>query len=172
VIPQTAAALLAFLFLVAPGIVFENLRERRRPTFDQTTFQEVSRLALASLCFSVLSLILLAGVRAVVPKILPDPGRWLLGGNGYVQAHYQVVASFFLAELAIAVALAIAWSSYLSKGRSFDIRRISGWHLAFRQLQPSNADTFVLVIILWPPERLGRAPAPGPERGRRPVTSM
>ena len=35
-IPQTAAALLAFLFLVAPGIVFEDLRERQRPTFDQT----------------------------------------------------------------------------------------------------------------------------------------
>jgi Family of unknown function (DUF6338) len=98
VIPQTAAALLAFLFLVAPGIVFENLRERRRPTFDQTTFREVSRVALASLCFSVLSLI-------------------LLEGNGYVQGHYRVVAGFFLAELAVAVALAMATASYLGRGQ-------------------------------------------------------
>jgi Family of unknown function (DUF6338) len=64
VIPQTAAALLAFPALVAPGIVFENLRERRRPSIEQTTFREISGIALASLYFTVLSLTLLAGLRA------------------------------------------------------------------------------------------------------------
>jgi hypothetical protein len=156
VIPQTAAALLAFLFLVAPGIVFENLRERRRPTFDQTTFREVSRLALASLWFSVLSLVLLAGLRAGVPAIMPDPGRWLREGNRYVQSNYQVVGWFFLAEVLIAIGLAAAWSWWLGRGKTSDIRRISAWYKVFRHLPPTGSEPFVRVFVEGGTEYYGK----------------
>jgi hypothetical protein len=74
VIPQTILALVGFLFLVAPGLVFEIRRERRRPVLEETTFREVSRTALASLVFSVLALAILAWVRAKWPESMPDPG--------------------------------------------------------------------------------------------------
>lgn len=49
--PQTMGALAAFLALVAPGIVFELRRERRRARRAETAFREAARVALGSLAF-------------------------------------------------------------------------------------------------------------------------
>ena len=155
-IPQTAAALLAFLALVAPGIVFQNLRERRQPAVDQTTFREVSSIALASLSFSVLSLLLLAAVRARVPIIMPDPGRWLREGNRYVQGNYRLVAGFFLAELVLAIGLATAWSWVRGRGRAARIVKVSAWYHVFRELRPKGADTYARVSMQNGVEYIGR----------------
>ena len=105
-IPQTTAALIGFLFLVAPGIVFEMVQERRRPTLEQSPFREASRVALASLLFSLLALLALAALRTWLPASMPDAGRWLRQGGRYFAANYRLVASFLLAELALAVTLA------------------------------------------------------------------
>jgi hypothetical protein len=59
VIPQTILSLVAFLFLVAPGILFELRRERRRPGRKETAFREAARTALASLLFSVAAVLVL-----------------------------------------------------------------------------------------------------------------
>jgi hypothetical protein len=139
VIPQTAAALLAFLFLVAPGIVFETCVNGGGQLSIRRHFGEISRLALASLCFSVLSLVLLAGVRALAPEIMPDPGRWLREGKHYVQDNYRLVAGSFLAELVVAIALAIAWPWWLGRGKTSEIRRVS----ALRSPQPT------IVAVVW-----------------------
>lgn len=146
-IPQTAAALLAFLALVAPGIVFQNLHERRQPAVDQTPFREISSIALASLSFTILSVLLLAVVRARVPAIMPDPGRWLREGTRYVQGNYRLVAWFFLAELVLAIGLAAAWSWVRSRGRAARIVKVSAWYHVFRELRPKGTDTYVRVSI-------------------------
>jgi uncharacterized membrane protein SpoIIM required for sporulation len=59
VIPQTVLSLVAFLFLVAPGILFELRRERRRPGRKETAFREAARTALAGLLFSVAAVLVL-----------------------------------------------------------------------------------------------------------------
>ncbi len=155
-IPQTAAALLAFLLLVAPGIVYENLRERRRPKVDQTTFREVSGIALASLSFSILSMAALAGVRARVPKFMPDPGRWLREGHLYVNGNYRLIAGFALAELVLAVGLAVAWSWARGHGRQPSIFKVSTWYRVFRELPPTGAETFVRVFTQSGVEYFGK----------------
>jgi len=156
VIPQTAAALLAFLALVAPGIVFQNLHERRQPAVDQTPFREVSSIALASLSFSILSVLLLAVVRACVPAIMPDPGRWLREGTRYFQGNYRLVAGFFLAELVLAIGLATAWSWVRSRGRAASIVKVSAWYHVFRELRPKGTDTYVRVSIQSGVEHVGK----------------
>ncbi len=146
-IPQTAAAVLAFLALVAPGIVFQNLYEQRKPAVDQTPFREASGIALASLSFSILSILLLAVVRARIPAIMPDPGRWLREGNRYVQDDYRLVAWFSLAELLLAIFLAAAWSWLCGLGRAARIVKVSTWYRLFRELRPKGTDTFVRVSM-------------------------
>ena len=42
---------LAFLLFVAPGIAFDLLSRRRRAAADESTFREVSRVALSNLVF-------------------------------------------------------------------------------------------------------------------------
>jgi len=138
VIPQTVLALVGFLFLVAPGLVFEIRRERRRPTLEETAFREASRTALASLSFTVLSVSILAVVRALWPWLMPDPGRWLRDPATYVADHYQLVAGFFLAELIIACAVAIGFEKVIGRKQQATVRPEPLWHIVFRRELPTQ----------------------------------
>ncbi len=146
-IPQTAAALVGFLFFVTPGILFETIRERRRPSLVQSPFREASRITLASLGISLLALLLLAALRASAPASMPDPGRWLREGSRYVLANYQLIVGFFLAELALAAGLAVGAARLLVRGQPATIRQVSAWYSAFRVQRPHGATVFVRVLM-------------------------
>jgi hypothetical protein len=90
-VPQTAAAFAAFLFLIAPGAFFVLLRERRRPGRTETALREVSRLVLSSVVLSGIAVAALAAIRTWQPHLMPDPGRWLRDGRGYVDDHYRLI---------------------------------------------------------------------------------
>src|SRR6476620_7509987 len=90
-IPETLGAILVFLAFIAPGLSFELLRERRRPSIEETAFREASRIALTSVLFSGCALVLLGVIRAVHTSWLVDPGAWLVGGNAYAAAHLPAV---------------------------------------------------------------------------------
>jgi hypothetical protein len=64
VVPQTIGALASFLALVAPGIVFELLRERRRAGARESAFHEASRVAVSSLAFTLAATMILLGLHA------------------------------------------------------------------------------------------------------------
>lgn len=97
---------------MTPGIVFELLRERRRPGYSETVFREVSRVAATSTLFSGLSLLLLLGVRAVRPDWFPDTAR--AAGEGaaqYLATQDTAIALLTIAEVALACGL--AWLAFL-----------------------------------------------------------
>lgn len=146
-IPQTILALVGFLFLVAPGLVFEIRRERRRPALEETAFREASRTALASVFFSLLAVTILAGVRARWPEMMPDPGRWLREGNDYLRGSYQTVAWFFVAELILACGLAFGVERVLGWKRGATIRSVPIWHRVFRQELPSGKEREYLPFV-------------------------
>jgi Family of unknown function (DUF6338) len=138
VIPSSLATVIAFLVLVAPGILYESLNERRRPAYSTSAFREASRVALASVVFSGAALIVLAVLRAVRPDLMPDPRELIADPRGYAQNHYQLIAVAVLAEFAIALALASAWAwgwnRYGSRGQSSAaIKPISAWFKVFRE---------------------------------------
>jgi hypothetical protein len=64
VIPSTTAALVGFLFFVAPGLVWELTRERREPPREGSTFRDASRVALASVVFTTAGVGIIAIGRA------------------------------------------------------------------------------------------------------------
>ena len=75
-VPETTGALLAFLGLIAPGLVYTLLRERRRPPEKMSAFREASRAALTSLGFIVVSLAVLVPL-SLAGDWLPDIQQWL-----------------------------------------------------------------------------------------------
>lgn len=137
-VPQTVLAFVAFLLLVAPGLFFEILRERRRPTLEETTFREASRTAFTSLLFTGGAVALLALVRTVWPSLLPDPGRWLRENSAYVESHYRLIAAFFLVEVVLALALALLADTVLRRRASGQIVPGGIWYQVLRVDRPQG----------------------------------
>lgn len=146
-IPTTAAQILLFLALVAPGLYFELLRERRRPAIGETAFREASRIALASILFDVAALAVLAIVRVIQPSWLPDPGRWLTYPAVYVPRHYALIAWAGLAELLLALGFATLVDQ-LRRSRSGDMRPGGIWFQLFRADRPDNTVPWVSLRLI------------------------
>jgi hypothetical protein len=143
VIRETLAALLAFLVFIVPGLTFELLRERRRPSAEQTAFREASRIALTSVLFSTAATLVLVAVRAVRPSAVVDPAAWLREGQRYVADHLtQVVVTV---ALLMGVSTVLALLTDLALRRTAHGRIVPGsiWFALFRQHRPPGATPWV-----------------------------
>jgi hypothetical protein len=147
VIPQTIAALAAFLFLVAPGLTFELIRERRRPPIDETAFREASRVALASLVFTLLSLLILSIGRALSPKLLPDPQVWVETGNPYMKKNYELIAGAALLQVTLSCGLAATAAVMLGRTSRARIDPYSLWYLALRRWVKPGQQPLAMVVL-------------------------
>ena len=114
---DTIGAVLAFLGLIAPGLVFELLREHRRPQIKESSFREAGRIALTSLLFTLSGLAILSIIRVVWPEQMPDPGRWLREGARYMTENYRLVARALVLQLVLACSAAGLVHIVLSKIR-------------------------------------------------------
>lgn len=141
--PDTLAALLGFLAFVAPGLAFEMLRERRRPSIEESSFREASRIALSSLVFSSAALLVLALIRTVRPSWFASPSAWLRGGSTYAAAHLGAVVASVAAFLLVAVLLAAGVDHLLRRRAGGHIVTGSIWFSAFRLHRPPGADPWV-----------------------------
>jgi hypothetical protein len=106
-IPKTVVEFFFFLLLVAPGVGYELLRERRAPKLDQTAFREVSRVALYSFWFSFSSCVIIALLRIPFPTGLFDPAAYVRDDKGYLNSYYRAVGWTVILEVSIAFALVI-----------------------------------------------------------------
>lgn len=146
-VPQTVLAFVAFLLLVAPGLSFEILRERRRPSLEETAFREASRIALTSLVFTGAAVLLLAIVRALWPEAMPDPGRWLREKQAYVQEEYRLIGRFFLIELVLALTGAfIADRIFINRAKG-KIFSGSVWYHVLRRDRPRGQLPWISVQL-------------------------
>jgi hypothetical protein len=153
VVPQTIGALASFLALVAPGIVFELLRERRRAGARESAFHEASRVAVSSLAFSLAATAILVGVHAATSKLfgwnlfvdLPA----LVVQPGYPKQHVVLIASSVVAELVLACLLALAFDTVLARRRRQprSLGKQSAWVKVFREDRPPNALCWVHVML-------------------------
>ena len=146
-VPQTILAFVAFLLLVAPGLFFEILREKRRPTIEETAFREASRTAFTSLIFTGVALALLAALRLWRPDLLPDPGRWLREKGRYLEAHYRLIAAFAVVELLLALALALTADRLLRRRATGEIVPGGIWFQILRVDRPKNKVPWVSVQL-------------------------
>lgn len=124
------------MLLVAPGLLYDLLAERRRVKVDESVFREISRTILASLIISVISFSILAVVRSVRPAWMPNPGQLFADTGGYVAGHYRLILRTLLIEGGIALGIAggLQWMR-LRRVRA-RLRPISTWTKVLREECP------------------------------------
>lgn len=135
-VPTTWLAVLFYTLLVAPGLLYDLLAERRRVRANESVFREASRTVLASLVISVAAFSILAIVRSVHPAWMPDSGQLFANSAGYVAGHYRLILRTLLIEGGIALGIAggLQWMR-LRRVRS-RLRPISTWTKVFREECP------------------------------------
>ena len=148
-IPDTLGALLAFLGLVAPGLVYQLRREKTRASLTESSFREASRVALVSLSATLTALGVLALLRSAEPTWMPDVGAWLRHGNSYFVDHYRLVFRTALVEVALACALAAAaaWGLGEFSGTQGHVSKRSIWFAVLRSDRPSGKVPWVHVHL-------------------------
>lgn len=109
-IPQTLVSFFMFLVLIAPGLSYELMRERRGPAIEESAFREASRIALSSFVFSFFAFAALICIRWRYPELIFDLGSYLRDGKVYLENNYgllifnialEVILAFFFVLISI-----------------------------------------------------------------------
>lgn len=102
-VPETALSLLAFVLLISPGLIFEWLRRRHRPSIDRSAFEEIATVVVASLVLTWVAVAVLALVDLVDDDLLASVWLWIREGKSYSDLHPKRSIG------TVGLAVAIAW---------------------------------------------------------------
>ncbi|HLX47242.1 MAG TPA: DUF6338 family protein [Streptosporangiaceae bacterium] len=154
-IPATFGTLLGFLGLVAPGLVYSAIIERRRPREGESAFAEASRVGLTSLVFSLVSMVLLwllqryesSALYKYTKLSLPNIGLWLAGGNKYAAGNLGKVFFGLAAEVILACILAAAAAWLLTRRPRSRFRKEGVYRSVFTRYAPKDSFPWVYVKL-------------------------
>jgi hypothetical protein len=147
-VPSSWLSVLLFFLLVAPGLLFDLLSDRRRAGFSESAFREVARIVLGSLAFSGFAFALLAIVRIVQPAWMPDPKRLLDPQDSYATDHYRLILRTLVLQGSLALTAAWAWHLLLARKQGgATIRQVSAWTQVFKRDCPKGHDAYVRVRL-------------------------
>ncbi len=135
---------------MAPGIVFELLRERKRAGRPESAFREAARMALGSLGFTLTASLLLIGVNAIFGnRILVNLNGLVADPAAYAKQHVVLILVTVVAELVVACALAVVLDIVLGKRgeETTSVRQQSAWRQAFREDRPKNSVAWLHVQL-------------------------
>lgn len=139
---DSLAAVISFLLLVAPGIVWSLQQARYEPAVKESTLVELSRVVLASLVATSL-----AG--AIMLPFAWIPLYESLGTNENALTSSKALIPFVGAALAtcatacglVLIAAAIRW-----RDRAAPISKVRVWHRAFVQWKPKDSGPPFLIV--------------------------
>ncbi|MCM6784922.1 DUF6338 family protein [Nocardia sp. CDC159] len=138
---------LAFFLFVAPGLLFDQLSARKRVKRRESTFTEISRVALISTVCSVTATALLAGAAAVMAwrgwKPFPVPSSLITQGSRYVADH--VVPTAVTSLVFVVLSLLVSWVLFLLLHRKHKggISYTSTWRQVMRVRAPEGTEVHV-----------------------------
>jgi hypothetical protein len=127
-VPSSTFTVVVFLLVVAPGTCYELLRGRTQLPREESSFLHVSRILLIGTLITAATTLLLALARWLAPDAVANPTGLLHDGLGYVSDHVALVGTTALAQLAIAVLLAIGLSDVRSRRLPRVIHQTDVWH--------------------------------------------
>ncbi len=142
---SSLAALVGFLLLSAPGLVYEAVREKCRPAIEQTPLREAGRVTLASTVFTGFAALLLTFGRLIFPSSVPDPGRWI-ASEAYRTAHWLPAAVLVTIGVLLACIFAALTSWLLYHGAARMLPEPVMW-LAVRKVQPQPSKVSITVRL-------------------------
>jgi hypothetical protein len=146
-IPQTVGALLAFLGLVTPGLVYRLVLERRRPSHSDSTFVEVSRIVITSLVFSGFAFAILWLLESNSPLPLPNAATWLARGTSYAATNLGSVFIGVAAQVVIASLLAAITGWLITRQSPSRFRDETVYGAVFRHYAPEGSTAWVHVCL-------------------------
>jgi hypothetical protein len=146
-IPSTIGAFIAFLGLAAPGLVFQLARESKRPGYEETTFRELSRVALTSLIFTSISVASLVGLRLVWPRSFIDAHAWIRRRQEYVNSHLVIVTFTLVLEVVLACLIAALVGIVMSRGSRAHISPFGIWYKVLRDERPDGTRPWITLHL-------------------------
>jgi Family of unknown function (DUF6338) len=156
VFPDTIGAVFGVLLAISPGLVYEFIRERRRPTADRSAFREAAWVAAASVAFSTAALILVLLAQIAVPDLLADPSQWLALGGSYATGHVAQVIAFVVSWTALGCGLAALTAFKVIKKTADIDPNTTAWFHVFRKRSPPDRDRSIRVQLRDGDEYIGR----------------
>lgn len=143
-IPTSVAAVISFLLLLAPGIVWELQRTQHEPAAKESALIEISRVILASLLATGAAAVCLLGfvwlpLYRTALDSASDPLASTIAAVPYIGA---VLATSLLACGFTLIAATFKW-----RGRP-PIKGVRVWHRAFVEWKPSAGAPPKLVVEL------------------------
>lgn len=134
--PTSWPSVLLFIALVAPGLLFDQLSERRLVRAKESAFREVSRIVVASLVFSGTAIVVTILAHALQSRWFQS--RWFLdlapairGGWGYVNEHLGQATTTLVLGICIAMLLA-AITNWLMGNGAPKLQQQSAWSLVLK----------------------------------------
>jgi hypothetical protein len=146
-VPTSWLTVVLFLFLIAPGLLFDLLADRRRASVTESAFREAGRVILASLVFDSFAFVVLMGIQRLHPRWVPDPAAMVRGGIGYVADHYNLVLITIIVQTLLATAAAGAVHLLFAMRGGGTIRQVSAWTQVFKRDCPKGTKPIVRVRL-------------------------
>jgi len=137
-VPTSWLALLLFLLVVSPGLLFELLSARRRPGVVESAFREIGRIVLGSLGFTIAAIVVLSVISLFAPAIAPSPRGLITADSAYLADHYAALLTAVVIEAAIAHGLAVGLHRFLGRADGETIRPVSAWAKVFQRDRPKT----------------------------------
>lgn len=145
--PNTWLGIIGFFFFVTPGLYYDRKSARKRIRPPETTFGEISRVALVSTLCSVPAIGLLAGFAWLCAregwKVLPDPRALLTQGTSYFANHLVTVSFTFLATAVAALVIADLAFRWVHRKDDGEITFESAWREVLREKAPEGTVPYV-----------------------------
>lgn len=137
-LPSTWVSVVFFVLLIAPGLLFDLLAERRRVGLSESAFREASRVVLASLGFSALGLLLIGMIRVVHPPWMPSLRHLFGDPHSYIANNYDLILRALVIEAAVALAAAVGLHWLLARGADAPLQHRSTWSRVFVDERPAD----------------------------------
>lgn len=143
-LPDSLISLVAFLLLIAPGLLFDILSARRRAVRKDSAFTEVSRIVLWSLLFGAVSLGIVSLLSLALPDVVFEITSVVSRESGYSGEDRLRLAWTVVAMAALACGQAYALHRWLMRGRR-PLRLVSVWEKILKDDIPKTDSCYVRV---------------------------
>lgn len=132
-IPDGIGSVVVFLILIAPGLLFDWLEDRRRPTVRESAFREAGRTVLASLGFGTVAAMVLGLMAWALPELLLSPAEFVAAdASRLIDERPEEVVVALLVQTVLACGLAVGFQALLAHKSDTALEGVSLWFKAVR----------------------------------------
>lgn len=123
--PTSWGGVLLFLLLIAPGLLFDLLADRRRAQVKETALREAGRITLASLVFGAVGFLAVCVLASGFPRVFVWPFSALEADEPVAQYGTFRLAITLGVQTVVALGAAWGYNQWLSRRRRSPLR--AGW---------------------------------------------